>query len=454
MSMQSLQFRLLTLVLIIIAGVERPARAQDNWPQFRGADSLGVSANSNLPDHWSATENVAWKTDLPGRGWSSPIVWGDKIFLTTCVNLGEGEEPKKGLYFGGDRAKPPESEHQWKVYCLDLKTGDVLWEQLAHQGVPSTPIHIKNSYASETPVTDGQRVYAYFGNIGLFCYDLDGKLLWKKPLEAHKIRNGWGTAASPVVFRDRVYLVDDNDEDSYLLALNARTGEELFRVSRDEKSNWATPYVWQNRERTELVTPGTGRVRSYDLEGRLLWELGGMSSITIATPYAKDDLLYVTSGYVMDPNKPIYAIRPGASGDISLEKEQTASDFIVWANKVSGPYNPSTLLLGDLLYVLYDQGYFACFDAKTGEPVYKKQRIPEGKAFTASPWAYGDKIFCLNEDGVTFVMKPGKEFEILYKNTLADDDMCMATPAVVGDRLLIRTSQRLYAFQNGATTAK
>ena len=447
-------YRIVAFTLFLVAVSSHHSRAQENWPQFRGADSLGVATNSNLPDHWSATENVAWKTDLPGRGWSSPIVWGDKILLTTCVNLGEGEEPKKGLYFGGDRAKPPESEHQWKVFCLNLKTGEVLWEQLSHQGVPATPIHIKNSYASETPVTDGQRVYAYFGNIGVFCYDLDGKLLWKKPLEAHKMRNGWGTAASPVVFRDRVYLVDDNDEDSYLLVLNASTGEELFRVARDEKSNWATPYVWQNRERTELVTPGTNRVRSYDLEGRLLWELGGMSSITIAMPYAKDDLLYVTSGYVMDPSKPIYAIRPGASGDISLEKEQSASDFIVWANKTSGPYNPSTLLLGDLLYVLYDQGYFACFDAKTGEPVYKKQRIPEGKAFTASPWAYGDRIFCLNEDGVTFVMKPGKEFEILYKNILADDDMCMATPAVAGDRLLIRTSKRLYAFQTGANSAK
>jgi outer membrane protein assembly factor BamB len=420
--------------------------AEENWPQFRGSKSLGVADNPNLPDKWSATENVAWKTDLKGRGWSSPIVWGDRIFLTTVVNLGESEEPKKGLYFGGNREKPPESDHQWKVVCLDLDDGRVLWEQLAHQGVPTSPIHLKNSYASETPVTDGQRLYAYFGNVGLFCYDLDGKLLWSKPIEPHKMRYGWGTAASPVVYQDRVYLVNDNDEESYLLALDAATGEQVWRVERDEKSNWATPYIWKNSQRTEIIVPATGKNRSYDLEGRLLWELGPMSSITIATPYSDGDTLYLSSGYVMDKKKPIYAIRPGASGDISLGEDETSNDFILWTN-MGGPYNPSTLLYGGLLYVLYDQGFFACFDPRSGEEVYAKKRIPEGKAFTASPWAYNDRIFCLNEDGVTFVIAPGKEFEILHTNALAEDDMCMATPAIVGDRLIIRTSARVYCIQ-------
>jgi outer membrane protein assembly factor BamB len=440
---------------LLIACTGRIAFSQDNWPQFRGPDSTGVSTNSNLPDRWSATENVAWKTSVPGRGWSSPIVWGDKVFLTTCVNLGESETPKKGLYFGGDRAKPPESEHQWKTICLNLKTGDVMWDQLAHQGVPATPIHLKNSYASETPVTDGQRVYVYFGNVGVFCYDLDGKPLWKKAIDPHKLRFGWGTAASPVVYQDRVYIVNDNDEESYLLALDARTGDELFRVDREgEKSNWATPYVWKNSKRTELITTGTKFNRAYDLEGRLLWEMtGGMSSITIAVPYAKDDLLYISSGYVMDPLKPVYAIRPGASGDITLDKDATSSDSVAWCNKTAGPYNPSTVLVGDRIYVLYDQGFFGCLDAKTGEAVYKKQRIPEGKAFTASPWSYDGKIFCLNEDGVTFVINTGDEFEILHTNPLADDDMGMATPGIAGDRLLLRTSQRIYCLQKDAKPA-
>jgi outer membrane protein assembly factor BamB len=434
------------------------AHAQDNWPQLRGAQAMGytpdASAASNLPDHWSTTENVAWKTDVAGRGWSSPVVWGDKIFLTTAVNLGETEAPKKGLYFGGERKEPPKTEHQWKVLCLDLKTGQKLWEQQAHQGIPATTIHIKNSYASETPVTDGQRVVAYFGNIGVYCYDLNGKQLWSKEIAPKKTRYGWGPASSPVLYQDRVYIVNDNDEESYLLCLNAADGSEVFRVAREEKSNWSTPFVWKNSQRTELITTGTGKNRSYDLEGRLLWELAGMSSITIALPYAKDDVLYLSSGYVMDTLRPIYAIRPGATGDITLDKDQTKNDFVLWANNTAGPYNPSSLLYGDLLYVLYDRGFFACYDPKTGEDVYEKQRIPEGKAFTSSPWAYGDKIFCLNEDGVTFVIRAGREFEILHTNKLAEDDMGMATPAIVGDRVLLRTAARLYCLKQGAKLAE
>ncbi|HEY2894896.1 MAG TPA: PQQ-binding-like beta-propeller repeat protein, partial [Pirellulales bacterium] len=289
---------LIVLFAVAVAGPQFSS-AQENWPQFRGADSRGISERSDLADHWSPTENVEWKTDIAGRGWSSPIVWGDRIFVTTVVNLGEDEAPKKGLYFGGERTKPPTADHEWRVLCLDLKTGKVIWNELAHRGVPASTIHIKNSYASETPVTDGERVYAYFGNQGVCCYSLDGKAIWKKEIEPHKMRYGWGTAASPVIHQDRLYIVNDNDEDSYLLALNAASGDEIFRVARDEKSNWATPYVWKNRQRTELVTPGTKRNRSYDLEGRLLWELGGMSSITIALPYAHDDLLYISSGYVL-----------------------------------------------------------------------------------------------------------------------------------------------------------
>jgi hypothetical protein len=333
----------LTLFALFAAALMlAPALAQENWPQFRGADSMGLSAATGvLPDHWSTTENVAWKTDIPGRGWSSPIVWGNKILLTTCVNSGETEEATKGLYFGGERPKPPDAEHEWKVICLDLATGKTLWEQTAHKAKPVSPRHIKNSYASETPVTDGQRVYAYFGNVGVYCYDLDGNPLWKKELAPQKMRFAWGTASSPVVYKDRLYIVNDNDDESYLLALNARTGEELFRVTREgEKSNWSTPFVWENSQRTELVTTGTVKNRSYDLDGRLLWELAGMSSITIANPYAKDDVLYLSSGYVLDKNRPMYAIRPGAAGDISLGKEETKNDYILWSRALQPQHTP------------------------------------------------------------------------------------------------------------------
>ena len=420
----------------------------NNWPQFRGADARGVSDNDALPVKWSATENVAWKTDLPGRGWSSPIVWGDRIFLTSVINSGETEEPKKGLYFGGDRPKP-ESIHKWMVYCLDLNSGSILWEKQVHEGPPDSGIHVKNSFASESAVTDGERVYAYFGNLGVFCFDFNGELVWEKRLEPRVTRYGWGTAASPVLHANRLFLVNDNDEDSYLLALDSASGDEIWQVARDEKSNWATPFIWQNAQRTEIVTPGTGMVRSHDLDGNLLWEFDGMSSITIATPYADNGLLYVSSGYVGDRrNRPIFAIKAGASGDISLGKDETSNEWIQWCQKLAGPYNPSTLIYDDRLVVLYDFGFLASFNPADGAEITPKKRIPQGKAFTSSPWGYAGKVFCLNEDGITFVIDSTDALEILYKNKLADDDMAMATPAFAGDRLLIRTSARVYCIQN------
>ena len=433
---------------LIAAGALSAVGAEpDSWHQFRGPGARGISENVSLPLKWSATENVEWQTEIGGRGWSSPVVADGKIVLTTVINSGQSEEPKKGLYFGGDRPTPPTAEHEWRVVCLDLETGKPLWSQTVAKSRPESAIHIKNSFASETPVTDGVRVYCYFGNKGIYCLDLAGNVVWEKPLKAHKTRFGWGTAASPILEGDRLYLVNDNEEDSYLLALDKKTGDEVWQIGRDEKSNWATPYLWKHDGRSEIVTPGTGQTRSYDLDGKLLWSLRGMSSITIATPYQHNDLLYVSSGYVLDKSKPLYAIRPGAKGDISLQKGETSSEWIAWCQPQAAPYNPSTLVYKDRLFVLYDRGFCACFDPATGSPVYDKARIPKGRAFTASPWACRDKIFCLNEDGVTFVIDASDEFKIAHTNSLREDDMCMATPALVGDRLLIRTAERIYCIR-------
>jgi outer membrane protein assembly factor BamB len=422
------------------------ATAGENWPQFRGPGARGVSEETNLPTAWSPTENVSWKRDLPGRGWSSPLVWRDRVFLTTVVNEGETEQPKKGLYFGGNRPDVPTTLHRWKVCCLDLHTGRPIWEKVAHEGVPKSPLHLKNSYAAETPVTDGDHLYAYFGNLGIFCYDIEGEQVWSRAWPVVTMRYGWGTATSPVLYKECLYLVNDNEDNSWLVALDKRTGKDIWKVDRDEKSNWATPYIWENRLRTEIVTPGTGKVRSCDLNGNLLYEFGGMSSITTATPYSKFGLLYISSGYVLDKKRPLFAIRPGADGDITLEDDQTSNDYIAWCQKQSGPYIPSTVVYGDLLYVLLDRGFLVCYDAKTGEPVYGKKRLPNGRRFTASPWAYGGNLFCINEDGVTFVVKAGRDFELLRTNPLGDDDMCMATPAIVSGKLLIRTSSRIYCL--------
>lgn len=437
-----------TVRIICILLIATVAEGQDNWPQFRGPGARGVADGSSFPDRWSATGNVAWKADLPGRGWSSPVVWGGRVFLTTAVNRGESEPPKKGLYLGGNRPQPPASVHEWWVYCLDLESGKALWAEKVHEGPPPTAIHIKNTYASETPVTDGERVYCYFGNVGIFAFDLDGKRVWEQRFEPRPTRYGWGTAASPALHGERVYLINDNEEASWLLALDKRMGKEIWRIERDEKSNWSTPYVWENSRRAEIVMPGTGGVRAYDLDGKELWSLKGMSGITIATPFAEGDLCYVTSGFVGSRLRPIYAIRPGASGDISLSWGQPSNASIAWCQPTAAPYNPSTLLYQDRLYALLDRGMFSAYDARTGVPLYERERIPEGRAFTASPWASDGKIYCLDEDGVTHVLRAGDTFKCLHANRLADDDMGMATPAIVGGRLLIRTSARLYCIAN------
>jgi outer membrane protein assembly factor BamB len=430
--------------LLFLFILSLPLFCQGNWPSFRGSDSRGVSENTELPVTWSSTQNIAWKTDIPGRGWSSPIVWGERVFVTTVVNLGETEAPKKGLYFGGNRLKIPDTIHQWKALCLDLKSGEVLWEKELHSGKPKSSIHLKNSYASETPVTDGNLVYCSFGNQGLYALNFKGDLIWSQEYPVHKTRYGWGTASSPVIHEDRLYLVNDNEEDSYLLALNKKTGKEIWRTPRDEKSNWSNPYLWKNDLRTEIIVPGSGRTRSYDLSGKELWSFKGMSSITIATPYSHDGLLYLSSGYVGDMSRPLYAIRPGASGDISVSKKETSNKFVAWSLWKTAPYNPSTLLYRDQIL---DRGYFSAVHPKTGEEIFGKQRLPGSTGFTASPWAYRGKIFCFNEDGGTNVLKAGKEFSLLHTNQLADDDMGMATPAIAGSSLLIRTSARIYCVR-------
>lgn len=439
----SIPMKLLISLLICVI----PLLGQENWPMFRGAAARGVSENSDLPEIWSNTKNIAWKTDIPGRGWSSPIVWGDRVFVTTVLNQGETEAPKKGLYFGGNRLKIPDTLHDWRALCLDLKTGKVLWEKTLHDGKPKSSIHLKNSYASETPVTDGNLLYCSFGNQGLYALNFEGKVIWSHDYPVHKTRYGWGTSSSPVLHGDRIYLVNDNEEDSYLLALDKKTGKKVWRTSRDEKSNWSNPYVWKNKMRTEIIVPGSGRTRSYDLQGKELWSFEGMSSITIATPYSHDGLLYLSSGYVGDVSRPLYAIRPGANGDISVSKKETSNDFVVWSRWKAAPYNPSTLLYHDQLYVLLDRGYFSSIDPKTGEDIYGKQKLPGSTGFTASPWAYQGKIFCFNEDGGTNVIQAGKEFSFLHTNQLGDDDMGMATPAIAGNNLIIRTSARVYCVK-------
>jgi outer membrane protein assembly factor BamB len=412
---------------------------EQNWPAFRGGAAAGTSETKGLPSTWSSTKNVVWKADVPGRGWSSPVVWGDRVFLTSFVSEADRQAPKMGHYL--KQAKPPAGKCRWMVYCFDFRTGKILWEKAAHEAPQELELHIKNSYASETPITDGKRLYAYFGNLGVFCYDLDGNQLWSKKFPAVKTMGNWGTGASPALHQDRLIIQNDNESKSFLTALDAKTGNELWRVERREGTIYATPFIWQHDKRTEIVTMGK-IVRSYDLDGEQLWEMKGMTSpLIIPAPFARHDLLYVGAGY--SGTKPVFAIKPGGSGDIS------GSAFVAWTRNNASTYHPSPVVWGDYFYNMDDHGgFFTCLEARTGKPVYERQRV--GGFYTASLWAYEDKVFALQEDGTAVVLQAGREFKVLGKNNL--DEFTMATPAIASRSLLIRTLTRLYRIEDGAKT--
>jgi outer membrane protein assembly factor BamB len=442
---------LLALFTLLLATT---ADAQ-HWPQFRGGTRSGVAVdNPNLPDTWSATENVAWKIDIPGRSWSSPVVWGNHVFVLTTINVKQPHQPLNPVstYIGRSLGGPmsgaditqPTDEHRWVLYDVDVQTGKIRWERVVHTAVPLQAVHQKNSFASETPVTDGDRVYVYLGYAGLFAFDMNGEPVWSKPMTAPKVRSGWGSAASPVLDSGRLYIVNDNEEGSFVAAFDARSGRELWRTRReDESSNWSTPFIWHNDGRTEIVTTGSKKVRSYDAGGKPLWEMSGMSSIHAITPIASHGLLFVSSGYFQDALRPTYAIRPGAAGDISLKGEERSNSFVVWSHPTLASAYPSPLVVGDQYYTLMDRGFLTSNDPKTGKEIYGRQRIaPDAGTFSASPWSYNSKIFALSEEGDTFVMQSGPEFKLLGRNTLGE--MTLASPAVANGSLFIRTATKLY----------
>ncbi len=434
------------LLALSVVAVSAQPEATATWPRFRGLTAGSATDNPALPETWSETENVAWKTPVPGLGWSSPVVWHDHIFLTSALSSGEEPEPVTGLYDPGEDfgSKTSTSSHRWIVYDVDFGTGAIRWETELANRAPPIARHLKNSYASETPLADGERVYVYFGSIGLLAaLDHQGQVIWQH--DNLGANNGWqafGTAASPALHNGRLYIVTDNTVNSYLAAFDAATGEELWRVVRDEVENWSSPFVWENDVRTEIVTTGRGSNRSYDLEGNLLWEVEGMTANVVPTPFARDGLVYLSSGYPGGHPRPVYAIRAGASGNISLNEGENANDYVVWFQPLLGTYSTSALVHDGIYYTLLDRGFLLAHDARTGQEIYGRRRLAPGHGFTASPWAYNGKVFALSEDGETFVVRAGREFEVVGRNVL--NEMALATPAVVGDSLVLRTQRHLY----------
>ncbi len=466
--------RLFAPVLALAACLASSSARADrvHWPQFRGPDANPVGLASGLPDRWSPTENVEWKMAIDGRGWSSPIVTAGRVFVTTVVTEGASKAPQTGTDFSNDYIaelqkqglamdqvleklnardieKPSEVTLHYFLYCLDLEKGTLLWKREFHGGRPPGGRHRKNSFVSETPVTDGERVYVYVANLGLYAYDLDGKEVWKTPLEAMPVYLDFGTGGSAALHDGRLVIVNDNEKQQFVAAYDAKTGRQLWRTDRQlrekdgppRQSGWVTPYVWTNRLRTEIVTIGPTTAVSYDLDGKELWRLAGMSIAPVPSPFAYQDLLFVDGG----KTRTLYAIRAGAAGDISLPEGKTSSAHVAWSAERAGSYIPTPVAYEGGLYVLYDTGILARYDAQTGALSYKERLDLEGGAFTSSPWAYGGKVFCLSEEGKTYVVGAGPKFQVLHTNALAD--MALATPAIAGDLLLVRTEKTLFAIR-------
>jgi outer membrane protein assembly factor BamB len=497
--------RWLTTLSLVGAGLlsltSTGAIAED-WPGFRGPGSSGQAEGKSVPLEWSKDKNILWKVTVPGVAWSSPIVVGDKIFISTAITEnqrkpgagggggrpgggggrppgggggGAGGPPGGGGQGGGfgRNPAPPNATYQWELHCLDKATGKTLWKQTALEAKPRIPTHGSNTFATETPVTDGERIYVYFGMMGVFCYDLEGKQLWKKDLGAFPMQMGWGTSSSPVLEGDKLILQIDNEQKSFLVALNKTTGEEVWKVDRAEKTNWGSPIIWKNSKRTEVVTLGAKKVRAYaPADGKLLWELTTGGGRCCSTPVAEGDMLYLGSerreggggmrggagkgappgentpqkgGGGESPGGAFYAIKAGGNGDISLKSGETSNDSIAWTVARGGVEMASPIVCQGHVYVLSrNGGVVNCFDAKTGKEVYK-QRLPGAKSFWASPWASGGKIYCLDDGGTTHVIQAGPEFKVLSKNSL--DEMFWASAAVADGSVILRSVEHVFCVK-------
>ncbi len=433
-----------------VISLPEAASASGSWPSFRGPQASGVAEDQDLPDSWDGVtgENILWHTPIPGLGHSSPIVWGERIFVTSAVSTDPNATFRPGLYGDGD-ASADRSHHRWMIYAIDKGTGETLWERVAYEGTPVDKRHIKSTYASSTPVTDGRIVVAWFGSQGVHAYDVHGNFLWK--VDVGRINLGaydiptfeWGPASSPIIWNGLVILQSDTQADSLILALDAETGETVWQTARDELPSWGTPNVAMTSAGPELVTNAANLIRGYDPRtGEELWTLDGSSKITAPTPVFADDLFVVASGRA--PERPIFVVRAGARGDITLSGRNTSSDAIAWSRVRRGSYMPTPLIYEGLVYVLGNNGIFDAYDLHTGEEIYRQRLEHLGSGFSASPVAADGKIYLSGEDGEMLVLAAGPEPTHIATNPMGE--LLMATPALSEGVMYVRSSQSLFAI--------
>ncbi|MFH1419048.1 MAG: PQQ-binding-like beta-propeller repeat protein [Planctomycetota bacterium] len=421
-----------------------------HWPGFRGHRASGIAEGFATPTTWNAETglNIAWKRRIPGLGHSSPAIWGDRIFVTTAISGKSDPELKVGLY-GDVRPVDDDTVHRWLLFCLNKNTGKVLWERTVCEGVPKVRRHPKATHANCTPATDGEYVVAFFGSEGLYCYDIDGNLKWNKDFGL--LDSGyfampdaqWEFGSSPVIHAKTIFVQCDVQKGSFVAAYNLQNGSEVWRTPRDDVPTWSTPTIHHEGKQTQVVCNGYKHAGGYDAStGKELWRLSGGGDIPVPTPVAGLGLIFLASAH--GPAAPLTAIRPTASGDISLQPNEESNEHVAWVDRRCGVYMQTPLVYGDYLYACKNNGILACYSPKTGQRVYRK-RLGSGRGgFTASAVGADGKVYFTGEEGKIYVVKAGPEFAILAENVM--DEVCMATPAISEGVLFIRAQDHLYAI--------
>jgi outer membrane protein assembly factor BamB len=436
---------LFVLVGILTGHSAPPDEYDSNWPQWRGPAGTGVAAQGNPPIEWSEEKNVRWKCALPGRGQSTPVIWGDRIFILSAVETDKEApvEPDNGNPESGRSGwRPPLNTTtkliRFEVLAIDRNDGSIIWQKTSRENKPHQDTHATGSWASNSPVTDGEHVYAYFGSNGLFCYDLNGNLKWQKDLGDMDVKLSFGEGSSPVLHKDKLFINWDHEGQSFVVALNKSDGEEVWRKQRDEQTSWSSPLVVNSNGKDQVIISATSRVRSYDADnGEIIWESSGMTANVIPTPVAGNDIVYIMSGF---RGSALQAIRlSAAKGDVR------GTNAVVWELDKDTPYTPSALLYDGLLYFLKgNKGILSCYDAANGVQHYGRQRLQGIRDVYASPLAVSGRIYIVDLKGNGVVVKHGKEFELLASNKL--DESFAASPVVIGNDLFLRGDRHLYCI--------
>jgi outer membrane protein assembly factor BamB len=442
MKIRTIAAAALTFACLPAIAAGKPLEAIDQWPQWRGPTGNGVSPHGRPPLEWSERRNVRWKTPLPGKGQSTPVVWGDRIFLTTAVAYGERLEQRGGHSDGDHHNLPAMRMHKFIVLAVDRRDGKILWERVVRSARPHESAHQTGSWAAASAVTDGKHVIASFGSQGLYGLELDGSLLWEAELGELQIKHGHGEGSSPALWGDTVVVNRDHEQQSFVVALDKRTGKERWKVKRDELTSWSTPLIVEHDGKPQVIVSATRRVRAYDLaDGKVLWECGGLSGNVVASPVSADGYVYVANSY---ETRAMLAIRlAGAQGDI------TGTDAVVWSRSRDTPYVPSPVLYEDTLcFLKHYQGLLTCVEARTGKTLHGPARLEGIRNVYASPVAAAERLYVVDLDGLTVVLGRNAPFEVLARNRL--DDSFAASPAIVGDQLILRGERSLYCLADEA----